>query len=74
MFGTPKIAQLEDSRLRIKQKILEENRYNFFLQCNDQVTWGLMSLWQMPLEWMYARDLEVNQVNTRPVFQMSKYS
>ena len=37
---------------------------NFCLQCHDQATWGLMSLWQMPFEWMYARDLEVNRVHT----------
>lgn len=39
---------------------------NFCLQCHDQATWGLMSLWQMPFEWMYARDLEVNRVHTCP--------
>ena len=30
------------------------------------VTWGLMSLWQMPFEWMYARDLWVNTFHTCP--------
>ena len=64
MLGATKIAQLEDSRLGIKQKILEEKCCSWFSALNNQVTWGLMSLWQMPFEWMYARDLGVNKFHT----------
>ena len=39
------------------------NDWKLWMQ-RPRITWGLMSLWQMPFEWMYARDLEVKHCVT----------